>query len=366
MLLESFEALNFRNLAGSVAFSEGLNILVGDNGEGKTNWLEAVYLLASTRSFRTARLVETVRFGSELGIVKGSVRESPEITRDLQVAIEGNTKLLTVNGKKETAAGYLRQLHAVIFNADAMDIIRGQPDARRRFLDDGIVSLHPPFIQTFSDYNRVVKQKNSLLQQARADESSFEKTTEALAPWNEQLVALAARIHRGRVRFVERLNETLAKRLFGDEEITVRYHSSLEDRGDLSDYGSLIAERLQLRLQAEIVAGHSLIGPHRDDLSIQLDGHDIRRFGSSGQQRSALLLLLLANIEVFRSTRGEYPLFLLDDVDSELDYQRIGQLLEYLTGKTQNIATTSKQNFVQELGQNARIFSVVNGSAKLQ
>jgi len=366
MLLGSVEALNFRNLAGTVAFSDGLNIFVGDNGEGKTNWLEAVYLLASTRSFRTSRLTEAVQFDSKLAIVKGTVKESAEITRDLQVAVEGNTKLLTVNGKKETTANYLRQLNAVVFNADAMDIIRGHPDARRRFLDDGIVSLHPPFVQTFSDYGRVIKQKNSLLQHARDDEMSFEKTAEALAPWNEQLIALATRIHRGRVRFVERLNETLAKRPFGTEEISVRYHSSLEGRGDLSDYGSLIAERLHLRLQAEIVAGHSLIGPHRDDLSILLDGYDIRRFGSSGQQRSALLLLLLANIEVFRATRGEYPLFLLDDIDSELDYHRIAQLLEYLSGKTQNIATTSKQNFVLEFGQKARVFSVENGIAKLQ
>jgi DNA replication and repair protein RecF len=366
MLLESVQAFNFRNLAGELAFSNGLNILVGDNGQGKTSWLEAVYLLASTRSFRTARLDEAVRFESDLAIVKGDVRESPEIVRCLQVAIEGKTKLLTVNGKKESAASYLRQIHAVVFNADAMDIVRGHPDARRRFLDDGIVSLHPPFVQTFSDYSRVIKQKNSLLQQARDEEFSYEKTAEALAPWNEQLVALAARIHRGRVRFVERLNDVLEKRLFGSEDIIVRYQSSLEGRGDLLNYEALIAERLRLRVQAEIISGHSLIGPHRDDLSILLDGHDIRRFGSSGQQRSALLLLLLANIEVFRSTRGEYPVFLLDDIDSELDYHRIAQLLEYLTGKTQNIITTSKQSFVNELGRNSRVFLVEKGTAKMQ
>jgi DNA replication and repair protein RecF len=366
MLLESIEAQNFRNLAGSLAFSGGLTVLVGDNGQGKTNWLEAIYLLSSTRSFRAARLQEAVRFGETLAIVKGSVRESPEITRDLQVAIDGNTKILSVNGKKETAPRYLGQLHSVIFNSDALDIIRGQPEARRRFLDEGIVSLHPPFIQTFSDYNRVIKQKNSLLQQARDEEQPLEKVAEALAPWNEQLVALAARIHRGRVRFVERLNEVLEKNLFSSEEITIRYLSSLEGRGDLSNYEPLIEERLRLRVQAEVVAGHSLIGTHRDDLEILLDGHEIRRFGSAGQQRSALLLLQLANIEVFHSTRGEYPLFLLDDIDAELDYQRIGQLLEYLHGKTQNFATTSKQNFAHEFGLNARIFSVENGSAKLQ
>ena len=365
MQLESLEALNFRNLAGTISFSPNLNILVGNNGQGKTSWLEAIYLLSSTRSFRTARLQETVRFGEDLAIVKGSVRESAEIKRELQVSIEGPAKLLLVNGKKEPTGRYLGQLHAVVFNSDALEIVRGQPDARRRFLDEGIVSLHPPFVQTFSDYNRVIKQKNSLLQQARDDEMSLEKASEALAPWNEQLVALAARIHRGRIRYVERLNEVLAKRLFADEEISIRYVSALEGKGDLSKYEHLIDERLKLRVQAEIVAGHSLIGTHRDDLEINLNGHDIRRYGSAGQQRSALLLLLLANIEVYRATRGEYPLFLLDDVDAELDYARIGHLLDYLRDKTQTFATTSKEGFLSEFGSVAVAYKVEDGVATL-
>jgi DNA replication and repair protein RecF len=364
--LESIEAFNFRNLAGSLAFSPGLNILVGDNGQGKTSWLEAIYVLASTRSFRTTRLQEAVRFNENVSIVKGSVRESPEITRELQVSVEGTTKLLLVNGKKEPASRYLGQLHAVVFNTDALEIVRGQPDARRRFLDEGIISLHPPFVQTFSDYNRVIKQKNSLLQQARDEEQPIEKVAEALTPWNDQLVNLAARVHRGRIRFVERLNEVLAKRLFGDEEITIRYISALEGKGDLSNYETLISERLKLRVHAEVIAGHSLIGTHRDDLEILLDGHEIRRYGSAGQQRSALLLLQLANIEVYRSTRGEYPLFLLDDIDAELDFGRIDQLLKYLNKKTQTFASTSKESFVEEFGQNAHIFLVDNGMAKLQ
>lgn len=366
MLLESIKALNFRNLAGGVSVSDGLNIFVGDNGQGKTNWLEAIYLLASARSFRTARLQETIRFGEKMGLVRGAVRESPEIVRELKVAIEGPAKQLSINGKKEPATRYLNQLNAIVFTADSLEIVRGQPEARRRFLDDGIVSLHPPFIQTFSDYNRVIRQKNSLLQQAREKELSLEQISDALAPWNEQLVPLAARIYRGRVRFVERLNEVLAKHLFGSEDVTVRYVSSLEAHGDVSNYEALIEERLRLRVQAETVAGHALIGTHRDDLEILFDGRDLRRFGSAGQQRSALLLLLLANIEVFRVTRGEYPLFLMDDIDAELDYGRIAQLLEYLSGKTQNFATTSKHNFVHEFGQNAAVFLVENGQAKLQ
>jgi DNA replication and repair protein RecF len=364
MLLESLEVSNFRNLNGELAVTSGLSILTGENGQGKTNWLEAIYVLASGRSFRTTKLQETTRFGEDLAIVRGSVRESPEILRELQVAIQSNSRLLSINNKKESITRYLGQLHAVIFNADELEIVRGGPDARRRFLDEGIVSLHPPFIQTFTDYNRVIRQKNSLLQQARDEAFPLDKTAEALAPWNDQLVSLAARIHRGRVRFVERLNEVLDRKLFAREEIAMRYRSALEGRGDLADYEGLIAERLQLRVQAEIVAGHALIGTHRDDLEVLFDGRDLRRFGSAGQQRSALLLLQLANIEVYRATRGEYPLFLLDDIDAELDYSRIARLLEYLIEKTQTFVTTSKESFVEKFGANATVFRVENGIAE--
>jgi DNA replication and repair protein RecF len=146
------------------------------------------------------------------------VRASAEIVRDIQVAIQGNSRILSINGKKETTGNYMGQLHAVVFNFDGLEIARGLPDARRRFLDGGIVSIHPPYLQTISDYNRVVRQKNSLLQTAQSENFSLEQLSESLSPWNEQLISLAARIHRSRVRFVERLNGAFEKDLFGRGE----------------------------------------------------------------------------------------------------------------------------------------------------
>ena len=365
MLLETLDTVNFRNLTGGMPFGSGLNILTGDNGQGKTNWLEAIAVLADSRSFRTTRLQEAIAFEQTSGTVRGRVRESAGITRELQVIVSGSSKTLLVNGKKEPASRYLGQLHAVVFNSDELEIVRGGPEARRRFLDEGIVSLHPPFIQVLADHNRVIRQKSSLLQAARDRGDTIERVTEQLEPWNTQLAQLAARIHRSRVRFVERINEVLEKRLFGREELSIRYASSLEGKGDLTDYHALITERLALRVQAEVVAGHPLIGTHRDELEITFDGRDIRKFGSAGQQRSALLLLQLANINVFHATRGEYPLFLIDDIDAELDYRRIGSLLEYLDSKTQNFVTTSKENFVERFGSQAAVFRIENGTAKM-
>lgn len=363
MLLESLEAHNFRNLSGNVFWGSGLNVVYGENGQGKTNWLEAIYLLSTTKSFRTQKLQEAVRFGEDLGVVRGRVARTEGVHRDLQVTLQGNTKSLSVNGKREPVTSYLSQLHTVAFTADELEVVRGGPDARRRFLDRGTVSLHHAYVQTLADYQRVIRQKNRLLQDASEAEMNFDGARELIEPWNEQLVNLSATIHRARVDYVERLNKALERHLFGREEVTIRYLSSLEGKGDMSNYEALITERLKLRLQAEIASGYALIGPHRDDLQILFDGRDLRSFGSSGQQRSALILLDLAAISVYHSWHSEYPIFLMDDVDAELDRKRIDHLLEYLEGRTQTFVTTSKEELVRRFAARSNVYEICDGGA---
>jgi len=361
MLLKSLEVHNFRNLSGSIAFGKGLNIIYGDNGQGKTCWLEAIYLLATTKSFRTAHLKDAVRFGEELGIVRGIVEQSAEISRTLQVAVQGNTKTISINGKKEPVTRYLGQLHTIAFTAEELEVVRGGPDARRRFLDKGVATLHPSYIKVLSDYSRVIKQKNKLLQDAGEAEFSLEKTKDILSPWNEQLIILSGQIHKARTDYVERLNDVLEKKLFEREEISIRYLSCLEGKGNLNDYEALLASRLDLRVQAELSAGYALIGAHRDDLEIHFDGRDLRAFGSSGQQRSALILLELAAISVYYAWHNDYPLFLMDDVDAELDNKRICHLLEYLENRTQTFITTSKESIVERFSNKACVFQIQDG-----
>jgi len=361
MLLESLEAHQFRNLNGKVTWGEGLNIIYGENGQGKTTWLEAIYLLATTKSFRTQRPQEAIRFGVDLAVIRGSVARSRNVRRDLQVTLQGSTKTLSVNEKRETVTNYLSQLHVVAFTADELEVVRGGPEARRKFLDRGVVSLHHTYIQTLADYQRVIKQKNRLLQDIAESELNLDKARELIEPWNRQLVSLGTTIHQARSDYVERLQKSLQRRLFEREEITIRYVSALEGRGDLSNYEALIRERLNFRLQAEIASGYALIGPHKDDLQILFDGRDIRPYGSSGQQRSALILLDLAAISVYYSWHNEYPIFLLDDVDAELDRRRIIQLLEYLKERTQTFITTSKENLVSEFSSSAKVFEVKGG-----
>jgi DNA replication and repair protein RecF len=363
MHLDFIEAYHFRNLSGKISWGSGLNIICGKNGQGKTNWLEAINLLSRTKSFRTQRLQESIRFDEKIAFVRGKVSRGLGLQRDLQVTLQDNTKSIAVNGKREPLARYLAQLQVFAFTADELDIVRGMPEARRRFIDRGVSSLKPVYVQTLSHYNKVLKQKNRILQESSELELSLEATEDLLAPWNEQLVGLAAQVHKGRSDYIERINEVLERGLFDRRELVIRYLSSLDGKGDLNDYESLLSERLRLRLPAELAAGRALLGPHRDDLEILFGGREMKVYGSAGQQRSTLLLLDLAAISLYNSWHGDYPLFLIDDVDAELDEKRIKQLLEYLEGRTQTFITTSKRSHVQEFLSRAIVYEIEDGEA---
>jgi DNA replication and repair protein RecF len=359
MHLLRLEADHFRNLAGSVDCSPGLNLLYGANAQGKSNWLEAIYVLATTKSFRTPHPQEMIRHGVEAAVLRGRISRG-HLIQELQLLLTSSNKQTFVNGKREAVARYLGILEAVAFTAAEMEVVRGAPEARRRFLDRGIVSTQPAYLATLAEYNRILKQKNRLLRDASeaADPASYFPLIQS---WNDQLVVSATEIHQARTAYVERLRAALNPQLFQAEEITINYRSSLADKGDLSDYSGLLQERLLFHLRNEIASGHSLVGPHRDDLQILCDGYELARFGSSGQQRSALLILDLAQIMVYHRVFDEYPVFLIDDIDAELDGRRIEILLDYLEGKTQTFVSTSKRSLANRYRHRANTLLVKAG-----
>jgi DNA replication and repair protein RecF len=369
MLLADIEATNFRNLSGKIVWGPKLNIIFGNNGQGKTNWLEAIYLLARTKSFRTQRLQEAIRFGEQLAVVRGKVTSGADsernaLERDLQVTLHDNTKSIFINKKRESLTRYLTQLQVFSFTASDLEVVRGTPEARRRFLDRGVSSIRPAYLRTLADYNRVIKQKNKVLQAANENAFALSKTEDLIGPWNDQIAKLGVEIHREREAYVVGLNGVLERQLFERRDVTTRYVSSLEGKGDLADYESVLRSRLGLRLVAEVASGHALIGPHRDDLEIHLDGREIRAFGSSGQQRSALLILDLAAISLYNLAANDHPVFIIDDVDAELDEKRITHLLEYLENRTQTFITTSKRNHVEGFFSRANVYEIAEGRVR--
>jgi DNA replication and repair protein RecF len=362
MHLLRLEATGFRNLTGTLEVAPGLNVLSGANAQGKSNWLEAIYLLATSKSFRTAHPREAIRHGAAEAILRGMVAHG-SLTKDLQLLLAGTTKQTFVNGKREAVTRYLGNLDVIAFTSDEMAVVRGAPEARRRFLDRGIVSTLPSYLGALAEYNRALKQKNRLLRDA-AQADDPEAYYPLVEPWNDQLVAYGSEIHLARLAYVARLQGALRPRLFGVEEVAVRYRSSLEGKGDLGDYPRLLRERLAFHRRNEVSSGYALVGPHRDDLEITADGHDVARYGSSGQQRSALLILDLAQMMVYHQTFEEYPVFLIDDIDAELDRARIETLLDHLEGQAQTIVSTSKRELADRYRGRARTLRVAAGRAE--
>jgi len=361
MHLRTIEAVNFRNLAGSIEFSPGLNVIHGANAQGKSGWLEAVYLLATTKSFRTSYPKEAIRHGEIEAVLRGSVSRG-SLVREIQLQITETSKQTFLNARREPVARYLGILDAIAFTAEELQIVRGAPESRRKFLDRGIFGVQPSYLGTLNEYNRVLKQKNALLREASESDDPA-AYGDLVAPWNDQLIALGTEIHRARSGYVDKLNSRLAPELFQNETIRIRYKSSLEGKGDLDDYPEALRSRLALRLKNEIATGYSLVGPHRDDLDILFDGYEIARYGSSGQQRSALLILDLAQLNVYHDVFEEYPIFLIDDLDAELDRTRIEILLNYLDGRAQTIVSTSKRSIADRYRDRAATFLVQEGRA---
>ena len=366
MLLTRIEASGFRNLEGFAEFGAGLNIFYGDNAQGKTNWLEAIYVLGNTKSFRTAQVRDCIAFGSTQSLLRGETLRG-SLAKQIQLLLTENSKELFVNGKREAVVRYIGNLDVFAFSLEEMEVIRGEPSERRRFLDRGVVTCSHAYLNTLAEYNHIIKQKNRLLGEASKsdDPASFYYQVEA---WNEQLAQFGAAIHDARTGYVERLNHVLdsndhGRAIFGAERINVRYRSQMEGKGDLGDFAAAFRERLTLRLGAEIAAGHSLIGPHRDDLEILADDREVARYGSAGQQRSALLLLDLAQVSIYNSIYEESPVLLIDDIDAELDRGRIEALLGELEGRTQTFVSTSRRSIANRYRDRAQVFYVEQGRA---
>jgi DNA replication and repair protein RecF len=290
------------------------------------------------------------------------------IARQIQLLLTETAKELFVNGKRETVIHYLGNLDVFAFSLEELEVVRGSPNERRRFLDRGIVSLTPALLATLSQYNHVIKQKNRLLQEA-ASSSTPSAFYDQIEAWNEQLIDLGAMIHEARLDYVERLNRVLdendhGRAIFGAERVTLRYRSQMESKGDLTDYRRLFGERLKERIKAESTVGHCLLGPHRDDLEIQADGRELNRFGSAGQQRSALLLLDLAQVAIYNSVYEESPVLLIDDLDAELDRGRIEALLSEIEGRAQTFISTSRRAIANRYRDRASVYLVERGCAE--
>lgn len=351
----------FRNLeAGSLAPVTGVNILYGDNAQGKTNLLEAIWLFTGGRSFRGARDSELVRIGGEKAQVSLSFTAADR-QQEAEITIEKRRSAVLNGVPKSSAAQLAGVFCAVVFSPAHLSLIKDGPEGRRRFLDAAYCQLRPGYLHTLAEYNRALTQRNALLKESRFRRDS----ADLLEVFDEKLAQLGARVSLARCAYIARL-QPVACSIYdglsgGREQLAISYRFAADGMtADRETLVSQLREALQNRRKEELAAGCTLIGPHRDDLEVTIGGLPARSFGSQGQQRSAVLALKLAEASVLREVTGEQPVALLDDVMSELDVSRQDYILNHIHG-WQVFITCCEPSAVMRLA-GGRTFHIQNGA----
>jgi DNA replication and repair protein RecF len=360
--LRALRLINFRNYAdAAVLLTPGLNIVVGDNAQGKTNLLEAISFALTGSTPRTANDSEVVRWGQ--GFTRTEVRVSldGDSGEERKVAVgyaPGQKKRLTVDGAPAASlasyAAGAAGVRVVTFFPDDIRVVKGAPSDRREFLDGLLSSLRPTYARAGADYARAVQQRNQLLRRIR-DGLSSERT---LSTWDRKVVDLGTMILKGRAAAIgplEVLFGDAVRTLYGPEKATLRYSYSAPPEG--------YAEALREAREADIERGTTSVGPHRDDFAVLFGGVSMTTYGSQGQQRLGTLALKFAAREYLRRQTGQDPILLFDDVMSELDERRRGYLSEYFLGSTQAVITTTNlEYFDPKIFERSRVIRISGGS----
>lgn len=376
MYLKELHLTRFRNyLNCSVKFDTQKTILVGNNAQGKSNLLEAVEVLATLKSHRTTKdqdlVLQNETVGQIVAIVKRLYSES-ELTITLR---QKGRRTVAINHESlRRQIDFLGKLNAVQFSSLDLDLVRGSPEQRRRWLDALLVQIEPIYAYILQEYNKVLRQRNALLKTIR--KSLYEQensgkledsTWEQLALWDAQLAANGSRVMRRRARVMARL-APIAQQWHSrisqqTEQLQIQYAPNvtwLEDNPE--QVQQAILDRIKLRQVAEQNLGTTVVGPHRDEVEFLINETPARSYGSQGQQRTLVLALKLAELELIEKVVGEPPLLLLDDVLAELDLDRQNQLLAAIEDRFQTLITTTHiSSFDQQWVNTSQILKVEKG-----
>ncbi|WP_415982255.1 DNA replication/repair protein RecF [Anaerostipes caccae] len=355
MYIQSLELKNYRNYDRLIIeFSSGTNILYGDNAQGKTNILEAVYLGATTKSHRGSKDKEIIRFGENESHIRIHLMK-----QDIGHQIDMHLKKSRTKGAaidripNKRSSDLLGFVPVIFFSPEDLSIIKNGPSERRKFLDIELSQLEKMYLHQLSSYNRVMAQRNNLLKQLAYQRELLD----TLDSWDLQLVKYGSEVIRYRQKFIEDLNEIIReihKNLTGKKEkIVLKYDYSV-------NYDEFLTV-LQRKREIDLKYASTGAGPHRDDIEFLVNGIDIRKFGSQGQQRTAALSLKLAQIELVKRQTGETPILLLDDVLSELDSSRKNYLLDSIKDIQTLITCTGLEEFINSHLQIDKMFQVKSG-----
>lgn len=343
MRIKSLELTNFRNYkTQKINLSENLNVIIGNNAQGKTNLLEAIFICAIGRSPRTSKDKDLINWSSQFAKISLDIDKNIG-NKQIDIFLFPNqNKAIKIDKIGIKKIGQLMgNFNAIYFSPDELKLIKDSPDERRRFMDIDLCQFDKNYFYTLHEYNQILQQRNKLLKS-----QDIKVLKETIPIWNEQLARNGAKIILSRLNLIERLKihtYNIHKNLTSDkEELKLTYQGYVaEDENALK---LLLLKKYEENIDKDIKLGYTTVGPHRDDIKIEANNIDLRSFGSQGQQRTASLTLKLAELEVFHDNLGEYPVLLLDDVLSELDASRQNKLLEYVSN-IQTLVTCTDFDF---------------------
>lgn len=343
MHVKSIKLINFRNYNGIKVFlNPNVNIFLGENGEGKTNLLEAIYIASSGKSFRTNKDKELINiYKKEAYVAVELIKENNE--KKIEIKLDSDSsKRIKINGvEQDKISDIFGILQAVIFSPEDLKIVKEGPAHRRNFLDQEITQIKPIYKSILNDYNRVLTQRNNLLKVIQYDN----KKRKMLFVWNKQLIELGTRIMIFRKSFIDRLipiSKEIHKSITsGVENLEISYSPTFDiTQIDKKVIMENFEELLVRKEDSDIEKGSTSLGPHKDDIDIKINGKDVRIFGSQGQKRTTVLSLKLAEVELIKDETEENPILLLDDVFSELDENR----RKYLVSRFKELQTIITSN----------------------
>ncbi len=368
MYLTDFSLENFRNYQKvSVKFDPNVNIFIGQNAQGKTNLLEAIYFLALTRSHRTSNDHDLINFQADFAKISGQLfRSQIDLSLELRITAQGKKALIN-HIEQAKLSNYVGKMNTILFSPEDLNLIKGSPVTRRRFMDLEFGQINPEYLYFLSHYRQVLKQRNNYLKQLNYKQATDRVFLQVLS---DQLAGLGAEIVQRRINYLKFLNEFAQEShrqiSAKNEKLVISYACSVngvDETTSTEEIYQKILDVYQSSEEKEIKLGTTLVGPHRDDLVFTIDGKDAHLYGSQGQQRTVVLSLKLAEIQLFEKITHEYPILLLDDVMSELDKTRQNALLNFIHGKTQTFITTTDLDGISwEIIKQPKIIQIENGA----
>lgn len=341
MILENLSLTQFRNYEQAhIHFHKEINLLIGENAQGKTNLLEAIFVLAMAKSHRTSQDKQLIHWDEKYAKIKGDV-QNRHGRLPLELLISGKGKKVKANHLEQNKlSDYIGKMNIVLFAPEDLNLVKGAPHVRRRFIDMEMGQIYPLYMHELTHYQKLLQQRNALLK-------NFGQQGAMLDILTDQLIEAAAYLIRERDKFIDLLEKQAApihqQISRGAESLTLMYKTSVKVSEDdtLAKMITALKQQFADIREREIERGMTLIGPHRDDIGLFINERDVQTYGSQGQQRTTALSLKMAEIELIAAEVGEYPLLLLDDVLSELDNFRQFHLLDAIRGKVQTFVTTT-------------------------